>query len=287
MNFVDYANGQSYLWTYHCGGGLQALDGSVVTYNGTDGGATTQQLATTMLMGGAFNMAMGSFFYDFDNRNNFLRAIIARGDGLTNVWAGIPAWYFHHMGMDNIGYSVLQSMNNTGLYTPLTEASANDHRTNAYEPHGRPQPAYEDGGPTHQFGGHQLRWDASFTWTASTESVLGYHIYQIDATTGLVTRLTTTPVTATSYSNGAIPFVAGREYMVRAVKLETNYSGSFYNLSLGALATASGTVGGVADCLGVVGGTATVGSACNDNNACTTGDVWKTRLASASAPTSH
>ena len=68
--------------------------------------ATTQKYATTVSMGGVFNMAFGSYFGDWDNKNNFLRAHLASGQGLTNVWAAIPNWYFHHMGMgDPIGYS--------------------------------------------------------------------------------------------------------------------------------------------------------------------------------------
>ena len=45
LNFRNYINGQSYLWTAHYGGGLIAVDGGVSTYNGTDGGVTTQELA--------------------------------------------------------------------------------------------------------------------------------------------------------------------------------------------------------------------------------------------------
>ncbi len=272
-NFHTYINNQSYLWTYHCGGGQQSTTDGVVTYSGTDGGATTAQLASSVTMGGVFNMAMGSFFYDFDNKNNFLRAVIARGDGLTNCWAGIPAWYYHHMGMgDNIGYSVLQTMNNTGLYLPLTEgwqsSSGRTHLNLMGDPTLRMKMVAP---PTNlvitNSGGHP-----AFTWTASTETVLGYHLYAIDPTTGMVTRLTTNPVTGTSYTGSAIPFVSGRDYIVRAVKLETNFSGSYHNQSLGAIGTSSGTA--ATDCMGVVGGTATVGSACNDNNSCTTGDVW-------------
>ena len=273
LDFHTYINNQSYLWTYHCGGGQQSTTDGVVTYSGTDGGASTAQLASSVTMGGVFNMALGSFFYDFDNKNNFLRAVIARGDGLTNCWAGIPAWYYHHMGMgDNIGYSVLQTMNNTGLYTPLTEgwqsSIGRSHLNLMGDPSLRMKMVVP---PTNlsvtNSGGHPL-----FTWTASTEAVLGYNLYQIEPTSGLVTRLNTNPVTGTTYTDAAIPFVAARDYMVRAVKLETNFSGSYNNLSLGCIATSSGAA--APDCLGVVGGSAMVGAACNDNNACTTGDVW-------------
>ncbi|MGV3636607.1 MAG: thrombospondin type 3 repeat-containing protein, partial [Flavobacteriales bacterium] len=271
-SFGSYVHNQSYLWTYHCGGGLQAVDNGVVTYNGTDGGTTTQQLASSVNMGGVFNMALGSFFLDFDNRNNFLRAIIARGDGLTNCWAGIPAWYFHHMGLgENIGYSVRQTMNNTGLYQPITEGWQSSIGKTHLNLMGDPSLRMKMVTPPSNLsitnsGGHP-----SFTWTASSEAVTGYHLYQFESN-GSITRLTTNPVVGTSHMDAAIPFIAGRDYMVRAVKLETNVSGSYQNLSLGAIGTSVGAA--APDCLGVIGGAATVGSACNDNDPCTTNDVY-------------
>lgn len=273
LSFKNYINGQSYLWTAHYGGGLIATDAGITTYNGTDGGITTQELASNVTMGGVFNMALGSFFYDFDSRNNFLRAVIARGDGLTNCWAGIPAWYFHHMGLgENIGYSAAASMNNTGLYAPLTEGWQSTIGRTHMNLMGDPTLRMKMVSPPSNLTVTNASGNASFAWTASTEASAGYHIYQVDATSGLTTRLTTNPVTSTSWTSGSVPFVAGRQYMVRAVKLEVSACGSYYNQSLGTLAISSGT--GSADCLGVIGGSATVGTPCNDNNACTTNDVY-------------
>jgi hypothetical protein len=72
--FSTYVNGQSYLWTYGSGGGTQAMDGSVLTFNGADNVGTTQAYAAAgYSFGGIFNMSFGSYFGDWDNRNNFLR----------------------------------------------------------------------------------------------------------------------------------------------------------------------------------------------------------------------
>jgi 4-hydroxy 2-oxovalerate aldolase len=53
-------------------------------------------------------------------------------------------------------------------------------------------------------------------------------------------------VTGTSFTSATVPFVAGRQYMVRAVKMETAATGSYQNLSLGVansvLAIRSGAV---------------------------------------------
>ncbi|MCB0770681.1 MAG: thrombospondin type 3 repeat-containing protein, partial [Flavobacteriales bacterium] len=282
-SFASYVNGQSYLWTNCSAGGYINNEGGVITFNGQDNGSTTQQLATTVTTGGVFNMGLGSYYDDWDSRNNYLRAMIARGDALTNCWAGIPTWYFHHMGMgDNIGYSTLVTMNNSGLYTPRTEGWQSSIGRIHLNLMGDPSLRMKMVAPPSNLSITNSNGHAFFSWTASTESVLGYHLYQIDAGSGTVTRITNTVVTGTSHDDAAIPFVAGREYMVRAVKLETNFSGSYNNLSLGAIGTSTGAA--APDCLGVVGGTATVGSPCNDNNACTTNDVWNASCQCAGTP---
>ncbi len=276
QNGTDYyllVNGQSYLWTYSSGGGLQATDAGVLTYNGADGVGTTQGFVTTS-PGSVFNMSFGSYFGDWDNRNNYLRAPLAIGQTLTNCWAAIPAWYFHHMGLgDNIGYSTLISMNNSALYTPLTDGWQGSIGRTHLGLMGDPALRMKMVAPPTNLSVTSSSGIASFAWSASSETGLaGYHLYLFDSATGAITRLTTTPVSGTSYLNAAIPFVAGRDYMVRAVKLENNTSGSYFNLSLGSIATAAGVPAN--DCLGVPGGSALPGTACNDNDPCTTGDVW-------------
>ncbi|HMC96255.1 MAG TPA: hypothetical protein VKG92_01250, partial [Flavobacteriales bacterium] len=271
-NFNNLINNQSYLWTYNSGGGLQAYEGSTLTYNGADLVGTTQNYAS-MSAGGAFNMSFGSYYGDWDNKNNFLRAPLASGGGMTNCWAAIPAWYFQHMALgDNIGYSTLITMNNSSVYTPLTDGWQGTMGKTHLALMGDPSLRLKMIAPPTNLVIANAAGTASFSWTAAPGSVDGYHLYRFDAATGAITRLTTNAVTTTTYSNGAIPFVAGAEYMVRAVKLQIDPSGSYLNLSLGAIGTAAGSA--QADCLGVVGGTALPGSSCNDGNACTINDVW-------------
>lgn len=101
--FSTYVNNQSWLWTYACGGGGWTLASNV---------CSTGEYAQNVVMGGVFNICIGSYFGDWDNANNFLRAPLGSGKALTNAWVGWPNWWFHHMGMgDNIGYSTVTSMN--------------------------------------------------------------------------------------------------------------------------------------------------------------------------------
>ncbi len=263
--FTTHINGQSYLWTYASGGGGWSLASNV-------GG--TWDFAQNVSMGGVFNMMFGSYFGDWNVQNNFLRAPLGSGRALTNVWAGIPNWFFHHMGMgENIGYSVQRSMNNTTLYTPQNPGWQGSPFSRVHMAlHGDPSlrqlmvPKPASLQITNSNG------VAAFSWSQPANGVDGYHIYTVDPNSGEALRLNSNVLTGGSYIDPTVPFVAGREYMVRAVKLETVPTGTFQNLSLGTFGVASSS--GQPDCLGVVNGPAVVGSTCNDNNPCTTNDVW-------------
>lgn len=264
--FGTTVNNQSYLWTYACGGGTWISASNI---------ATTDELCTSVTWGGVFNMMLGSYYGDWDCQNNLMRAVLGRGAALTNCFGGIPNVWFHHMGMgDNIGYSMQASMNNGSVYAPQACGySGGSYNRVHMGLMGDPSLRQVMVSPPSNVqvtnsGGHPL-----FTWTAASGSPIGYHIYDMGATTTVApVRLTTSPVTGTSWTASSVTFVSGRQYSVRAVKLETAPTGTFYNMSLGAFGTASGTA--APDCLGVVGGTATVGSGCNDNNACSASDVY-------------
>jgi hypothetical protein len=65
---------------------------------------------------------------------------------------------------------------------------------------------------------------------------VGYHVYRADSS-GAFTRLTTSAIAATSYQDNTV----GANYMVRSVKLETSYSGTYYNPSVGAFLNSIGS----------------------------------------------
>jgi len=274
-SYNSLVNGQSYLWAYASGGGLQEYIGNEVTFNGADNIGTTQTYAAGNL-GGVFNMSFGSYFGDWDNKNNFLRAPLAKGEGLTNAYSSIPGWYFHHMGLgENIGYSTLETMNNTGLYVPLTDGWQGSIGRTHLGLMGDPSLRQKMVAPPTSLSISNSGGSAVFSWTASSEQIAGYYIYQFDATTGAISKVTNTLVTSTSYQNSSVPFQNGKQYMVRAMKMQVDPSGSYENLSLGTIAVSSGVAPPpTTDCEGVVGGTAVAGTTCNDGNSCTTNDRW-------------
>ncbi|MBK9147075.1 MAG: hypothetical protein IPM12_04535 [Flavobacteriales bacterium] len=276
-------NNNSYLWTYGSGGGSQQTVNGVLTYNGAGNVGTTQEYAASN-MNGVFNMSFGSYFGDWDNKNNFLRAPLGSGQALTSVWSAIPGWYFHHMGMGaNIGQSTLITMNNSGLYTPLHDGWQGSIGRCHLGLMGDPSLRQKMVAPPSNLTVTNSNGYASFAWAGSSETVDGYHLYSIHGTTGVITRITNSLVAGTSHVSATVPFVAGQAYMVRAVKLTVEPCGSYYNLSLGAKATAGGVV---ADCNGVLGGSALPGTACNDGNACTINDSWNANCQCVGASTS-
>lgn len=81
-------------------------------------------------------------------------------------------------------------------------------------------------------GNPSLSWTASRPPPADESQVIGYHIYRATNPAGPFTRLTSNPVTGTTYVDTSVNTGAWT-YMVRAVRLETTGAGSYYNASLG------------------------------------------------------
>jgi hypothetical protein len=270
--FVDMADGQSCLWTYACGGGLSVpVSDGTISYYGCHNVGTTADMGTIQ-KAGVFNMVYGSYFGDWDNVNNWTRGRLAGGEALVNVYSAKPHWWFQHTALgETVGYAARASMNNENTFVPATVGGGDDfthlHMALMGDPSLRTRMLE---GPTNLVVTN-AQGKTLFTWTASAGTVEGYHIYRFN-NAGQPVRVNTQPITGTSWLAQQLPFAQGTEYMVRAVKLETSASGTYYNLSIGDLATAGGAA--PADCAGVSGGLALPGTPCNDGNANTGNDTW-------------
>ena len=253
---------QSHLWSYGCGGGW---------WDNANGVGSTAQFASSNLQS-VFTILFGSYFGDWDAQNNFLRAPLASGRTLTNFWAGYPNWFFHHMGLgETIGYAAVLSQNNgNGHYEPTNPQAGRVHMALLGDPTLRMRVVAP---PTNVSCALVNSTLANISWSASAEAVLGYHVYRLNTATQTWTRRTTTAVSGTSFVDNISGLTGTVRYMVRALKLESGYSGSYYNLSQGAFGQLSIVVQ-PGDCLGVVNGSAIPGTSCNDNNLCTTNDTW-------------
>jgi len=219
-NIIPDLYTNDYLLSYGCGPGSYTSSGSV--------GVTNDFVADTVHT--VFTSLFGSYFGDWDSDNNFLRAPLASGRALASFWAGRPHWYIHHMGLgESVGYGARLTQNNNVLY-------------------------YQGFGPRYVhialMGDPSLRMflvtppsslistaqnfqnEVLLSWNAPTDPANGYHVYRATSQLGPYTRINANLVVPTVFIDTAPP--SGTVwYMVRAVKLDTTASGTFWNSSQG------------------------------------------------------
>ncbi len=228
-NYFPTLSTQSYLWSYGTGGG------SFYTCNGV-GGSDDFALNDVQSV---FMMFFGSYFGDWDNESNFLRAPLGSTTyGLAVAWAGRPHWFFHHMALgETIGYSTRLSQNNNGLYAVAQNPAARQvHIAVLGDPTLRLHPVTSPVALTGTVSGNSV----ALVWSPSVDNTLqGYHVYRAPSSNGPFTRLTSAPLTSTTFTDNEGS--ATSTYMVRAIKLETAASGTYYNASQGVFFPANGT----------------------------------------------
>lgn len=208
----------AYLWSYACGGG---------SYTSCGGVGTTANLWATKSLKTAFTMVFGSYFGDWDSKNNFLRSALACGDILTNAWSGRPIYQFWHMGLGHsIGFSTRFTMNANSGYMGLNYGANAAHialmgdptlRLYYPEPTGLVEAIFHEG-------------DVDLNWYPSPDAKNGYAIYRKWESGNWETL--DSFVQDTFYTDICIT-PGNYTYMVKAIRLEETGSGSFYNTSLG------------------------------------------------------
>jgi hypothetical protein len=223
-DYFTTMTGNSYLWSYGCGGG---------SYTGASGIGSTTDFANSDLQG-VFTMLFGSYFGDWDTQDNFLRAPLAQGKTLTNVWSGRPHWQFHHMALgENIGYDVRVSQNNSSLYFANYGA-----RFVHIALMGDPTLRNDIVAPVSGVVATIVGINCNITWTASADTVPGYNIYMKNDTMTDYIRLNQNLITGTSYTDSCLLYPGIYTYMVRSLILQSSPSGTYYNLSQGVSDTA-------------------------------------------------
>jgi PKD repeat protein len=233
-DYFTLMTGNNYQWSYGCGGG---------TYTSAGGIGSTSNFAASNLQG-VFTMLFGSYFGDWDSQDNFLRAALAQGKILTNVWSGRVHYQLHHMGLgENIGYGVRLTQNNTGsLYfgSPTSITGRWIHHGLMGDPTLRNDVV----APVSNVVATKVGNNCNITWTASPEAgLLGYNIYMKNDTNTNYVKINSALITGTNYTDPCLLYKGIYKYMVRAYKLETTPSGSYYNMSEGIADTANSTNG--------------------------------------------
>lgn len=229
-DYFTSMTGNNYQWSYGCGGG---------TYNSASGIGSTTNFSTVNLQG-VFTMLFGSYFGDWDSQDNFLRAALAQGKTLTNVWSGRVHYQLHHMGLgENIGYGVKLTQNNIGsLY--FGSPTGITGRWIHHGLMGDPSLRNDVVAPVLNVVATKAGNNCNISWTAPSEpGILGYNIYMKNDTNKNYVKINSALITSTNYTDNCLLYKGVYKYMVRAYKLETTPSGSYYNMSEGVSDTAN------------------------------------------------
>ncbi len=219
--FFSTLNTNGYLWAYGTGGG------SWYTCNGI-GSSDDFALGDIKAV---FTMFLGSYFGDWDNESNFLRAPLGSTSyTLATAWAGRPNWFFHHMALgETIGYSTRLSQNNQSLYRPANYAARGVHIALLGDPSLRMHPVIPPGALTvlPALTGTVISWLPS-----ADANIQGYAVYRATSPAAPFTRISGSSLLNTLNFADLLGSTSS-VYMVRAIKLETSGSGTYFNPSEG------------------------------------------------------
>src|SRR6266850_2482577 len=234
--WISTLSSNSYLWAYGCGPGSYTSIGGLGNSDTFHDGVTTELVKNDVKA--VFTLLFGSWLGDWDSEDNLQRAVLALPSyGLTCGCSGRPHWFLQHMALgETIGYGARLTQNNgaTGLYrNQLNSCAGQIHIALMGDPTLRMHILAPPSGLTSAIDEKGV----NLNWLASSDSVLGYHVYRAADADGPFKRLTTAPVVATSYTDTSSSATQSSIYMIRAVKLEVSASGSYYNASQGAFLT--------------------------------------------------
>ncbi len=235
QRWISLATGGAWLWTFGCGGGQDNVISQLGTHDTYNDVWSTDIVAQDAKV--VFSMFFGSHFGDWTGTDNIMRAMLATPSmGLTACIVGLPHWFCHHMAMgEPIGYSARLTMNNTTLYQNQSNGLPRAVFINLL---GDPTLRLEPVAPPSGLSTSANNGAIALSWSASPDPVVGYYVYCSASSSGPFTRLNDMPVTGTSFTDTS---GSGGTYMVRAIGLQMNPSGSYYNPSQGIFAQANGT----------------------------------------------
>ncbi|HEX7863230.1 MAG TPA: chitobiase/beta-hexosaminidase C-terminal domain-containing protein [Verrucomicrobiae bacterium] len=220
--YFSTLNSGGYLWSYANGGGSYYTCAGV----GSSDDFALNDIKTV------FTFYFGSYFGDWDNESNFLRASLGSTTyALTTSYGSRPHWFVHPMALgQTIGYATKLTQNNDGYYMPTNSFSRKVHTVLHGDPTLRMHPVIP---PSNLIA--TLQNGVTLNWAPSTDSpLIGYHIYRGTHDLGPYARINSTPVTDTTFNDPEGTIASA--YMIRAIKLETSASGSYNNLSQGVFA---------------------------------------------------
>ena len=225
--WIALLTGGQYLWAYGGGGG----GASSMSQLGTRGLYNDVWTSDIIEQDGqaVFSMLYGSHLGEWDVPDNIMRAMLGTSIGLSVCMGGKPHWYFHHMGLgEPIGHSAWVTMNNNTLY----KAQLNPFRRGVHVSLlGDPTLRLDMVAPPANLVATRKGAKILLAWTASNEKVAGYYVYRAGRPAGPFKRITPTRLLTPRFTDANQTRAAS--YMVRAIKLQTTPSGTYWNASQG------------------------------------------------------
>lgn len=208
---------ESALCTWGAGGG---------SYYYASGVGTSDDFAL-MDVNVVFSFWLGSYFGDWNNESNWLKAALGSGQILVSMYAGIPHSQLHHMALGGtIGDAFVLTQNNRqrDSYFPDTQGLNEVHQALLGDPTLRlfPRGGLRSASGSGGAGQATLRWAAP-----SGATYMGAHIYRSSSPAGPFTQVTSAPIAGDNFTDS--PSAGTYSYLVRPVWLETTGSGTFQN----------------------------------------------------------
>src|SRR5581483_6418647 len=275
--WVPYLAANDYLFAYGCGAGSYTTIaglGNAGNYNAT----TTPEIVNNDIRAVFVNF-FGSWLGDFAHTDDIMRAVLATPTyGLACAWSGRPHWFMHPMALgETIGYTAKITQNNNGLYQNQVNSAANDVHIALM---GDPTLRLHQMAPPTALNGSASGSSVNLSWAGSADAGLGYYVYRSANAAGPFTRISSSLVSGTSYTDNNAP--AGSYYMVRAVKLESSASGTYTNASEGAFWPTTGNFVSTNSTSGGTTTTNSTGSGSTTSTNSTSGSTTSTNSTSGS-----
>lgn len=221
-DFFTLTGSATWLLAYGCGGGSFTSCGGV----GSTSDFVTKTVSAVLVP------LFGSYFGDFDSDNNLLRAAIA-AEGLTlaTLWSGRPNAFMHTLGMgETFGEMAKLTQENSWLYQAPGYGANGVHTALMGDP---TLTLYPCASPSSL---NLARLSANLvriSWQLSPDTaVQGYSVERADSLAGAWALLTSPLSVGATFDDAAAP-ARSVVYRVRAQKLKTTPSGSFWQASVG------------------------------------------------------
>jgi hypothetical protein len=207
-----------YLCSYGCGAG---------NYQGASGIGSTSELVNENHQT-IFTMLFGSYFGDWHNTNNYLRAALASGQTLTNCWAGRPVWHIHHMAVgETIGYGTKISQNNSSEF-PAGNGATGVHVALM----GDPTLTLLPFSGMENIKAEVVRDSVKLQWATSEKNIEGFFLYRKTKTAPKFELIATLTANDTAFTDACV-LTGAYSYLIRPFRTEITGSGSYVNVGSG------------------------------------------------------